>query len=405
MSGRGVRVQLWSYNYAPEPSGIGPVSTTLAERLRDRGHEVQVVAAHPHYPEPRWGQRIRPYRELRSGIPLLRLPLWIGRDTPRARLRQELSFTGSLVAALPFLGRPDVVLAASPSFPALLPAVWFSRLRRIPLVVWLHDVLPDGAVSTGQVDEGPVLIASRWLERTAYRNAARIVVLSQRFIDNLRAKSVPDEKLRLIYDPATISPAESREPTAHLDGEFRVLCMGNIGHTQGLPQLVRAFDRSELARQRRARLVLTGTGVALEETRAQISSSQIELRGVVSAEELDRELHRAAVGLVTQQYDGTEFNLPSKIMNYMMYALPIVAAVNPSSEVAALVEESGAGWVVDSSQPDQFPATLARVLADPAELERRGQDARRFGATNFGQDTFAERFEEVLLEAIGRAGA
>lgn len=48
-------IQLWSYNYAPEPTGVGPVSTTSARAMRDRGHEVHVVAAHPHYPSPEWG--------------------------------------------------------------------------------------------------------------------------------------------------------------------------------------------------------------------------------------------------------------------------------------------------------------------------------------------------------------
>ena len=49
-----LRVQLWSYNYDPEPTGIGPLSRVLAQALSQRGHRVEVVAAHPHYPEPRW---------------------------------------------------------------------------------------------------------------------------------------------------------------------------------------------------------------------------------------------------------------------------------------------------------------------------------------------------------------
>lgn len=48
-----MRVQLWSYNFDPEPTGIGIVATTLARGLSKRGHDVEVVAAHPHYPEPR----------------------------------------------------------------------------------------------------------------------------------------------------------------------------------------------------------------------------------------------------------------------------------------------------------------------------------------------------------------
>jgi len=71
-----MRIQLWSYNYEPEPQGIAPLSAILARALRDRGHDVQVISAHPHYPEPAWGVRWRPYRERRDDIEVLRL--WRG---------------------------------------------------------------------------------------------------------------------------------------------------------------------------------------------------------------------------------------------------------------------------------------------------------------------------------------
>jgi colanic acid biosynthesis glycosyl transferase WcaI len=399
---RPLRVQLWSYNYAPEPAGIAPVSTTLAEGLRDRGHEVKVVAAHPHYPEPSWGTRWRPYRELRNGVPVIRLPLWIGRETTAARMRQELSFTTALSASLPFLGRPEVLLAASPSFPALLPAVGFARARRVPLVPWLHDVLPEGAIVTGHVKDGPVLRASRWLERSTYRTASRVVVLSAPFLDNLREKGVPEEKLRLIYDPATRRPAKPPElPSVDpAGGEVRAICMGNIGHTQGLPPIVRAFDRSDDVRKAGVRLIITGTGVAAEETRANITSDSVRMLGVVSDDELERELRSATLGVVTQQYEGTEFNLPSKLMNYMAYALPIVVAVNPASEAARLVRESGSGWVSDSSDPEAFPRTVLAALSDREELRRRARAGLGFARIHFTQEGFAERFEALLREAI-----
>ena len=73
-SNRRLTIQLWSYNFDPEPTGIGIVSTAWARGQRDLGHQVEVVAAHPHYPEPRWGTRLMPYREIRDGIDVLRLP-------------------------------------------------------------------------------------------------------------------------------------------------------------------------------------------------------------------------------------------------------------------------------------------------------------------------------------------
>jgi colanic acid biosynthesis glycosyl transferase WcaI len=387
-----MKIQLWSYNFDPEPTGIGIVSTVWARGLRDRGHQVEVVAAHPHYPEPRWGTRVLPYREVREGIDVLRLPLWIGRASAAERYRQELTFLAAQSAATPFLSRPDVLVSVSPSFPALLPAVANIRARRIPWVLWLHDLLPDGATATGLVDEGGLVIKlSRRLERAAYRAADRIVVLSRAFTDNLRAKDVPEGKIELIYDPATRVPTAAASPGE--GGPLRILSMGNIGHSQGLTSLVRAFEaHPELD----ARLVITGVGVAADEARAEIRTDRVAMLGVVDDERLEEELRGADIAFVSQRYEGSEFNIPSKLMNFMMYGLPVLAAVNPGGEVARIVRDSAAGWVVDSSDPEAFPLELGRLAKAAEEVRERAASSRLYAERHFAQEAFAERFERVL---------
>lgn len=46
-----MRILIYSYNYHPEPIGIAPLMTELAEGLVKRGHEVRVVTAMPNYPQ------------------------------------------------------------------------------------------------------------------------------------------------------------------------------------------------------------------------------------------------------------------------------------------------------------------------------------------------------------------
>lgn len=395
-----MKIQLWSYNYDPEPTGIGPVSRAWAEGLRDRGHQVEVVAAHPHYPEPVWGTRRLPYRETRNGISVLRLPLWIGRETAAQRYRQEISFTCAQFAALPVLPRPDVLVSASPSFPALLPAIANARVRRIPWVLWLHDILPDGAASSGIVGEDSVVIrASRRLESAAYRQANRIVVLSQAFTDNLIEKGVPEDKIQLIYDPATRVPRNvpSRESSGT---QPRLLSMGNIGYSQGLTPLVAAFERSDALTDTHVKFIITGNGMAADDARSEIRSSRVEMLGVVDDDQLEKELHSASIAFVSQQHQGAEFNIPSKIMNFMAYGLPVLAAVNPGGEVARIVQQAGAGWVVDSSDPDAFPTKLAEILQDPAEITARGHAAYQYAQHHFTQAGFAERFDGSLREIV-----
>lgn len=399
---RPLRIQLWSIYYDPVPTGIGPVSTIWAQAMRDRGHDVEVVSAHPHYPAPDWGTSRLPYREERDGISVLRLPLAVGRGTAARRVVQELSFAASQTIALPALGTPDVVVAVSPSFPALAPAVANAALRRRPWVLWLQDILPEGAVSTELVKPGRVLAAAKRLEHAAYRSADRIVVISESFANNLRAKGVPAAKIARIYNPSTRQPTTPVDPSPALtDAAPRVLSMGNIGLSQGLPEYVRRFQESAELERLGARLVVAGHGVAADEVRAAIRSDRVEMLGLVSDRWLEDELRRATLGVVSQRPELMEFNLPSKLMNFMAYGIPVVAAVEPNSEVARILESSGAGWVTDSARPERFAERIAEALDDRAGRKSRGEAAAAYARRNFSPHGIAERFEELLAEVVG----
>lgn len=392
----GLRIQLWSYNYAPEPTGIGPVSAVWAREMRALGHRVEVVAAHPHYPEPRWGSRRMPYRQRLDGIPVLRLPIWAARGSTSKRIRQELVYAATQAAAIPFLSTPDVVVVVSPSFPALLPAMVNASLRKVPWVLWLQDILPDGASSTGMVKSGPTLASARRLETAAYRSASRVVVISETFEENLLSKGVPMWKLRRIYNPATRVPGPL---TDKADAPY-IVTTGNIGASQGLAPLVREFQESDELRARGARWIITGTGVGVEELRALVDPRRVTLTGVLSDREFDAVLAGATLGVVTQRPDIAEFNLPSKLMNFMAWGLPTVAAVRPDSEVARLVSRSRGGWVADSASPESVVETISRVLTESDELEARGARARKFARAFFTPAATAEWFSDLISEIL-----
>jgi colanic acid biosynthesis glycosyl transferase WcaI len=398
-----MRIQLWSYNYDPEPTGIAPLSKVWAGAMRDRGHDVDVVAAHPHYPAPVWGMQLLPYREVRDGIPVLRLPIWPGRGSTAARLRQELTFTSALTCAAPVLGKPDVIVAVSPSFPALAPAMAAARMRRIPWVMWLQDILPDGASATGLLKEGPLLSASRRFERAAYRSARRVVVISESFAENLHGKGVPDEHVARIFNPAS-QPIQAEAVGARPIDQQLVMTMGNIGHTQNLVHVTKAFESSVELAALGARFVLAGDGVAGEDVRAAITTDRVEVTGVIELPLLEWYLQQAAVAIVSQQYEGIDFNVPSKLMNFMGFGLPTLAAVRPESEVARIVNESGGGWVTSGGDPAEFSRQLASALTDAGERARRGEQALEFARANFAPESVAAQFETVLQEAVTTKG-
>ena len=127
-----------------------------------------------------------------------------------------------------------------------------------------------------------------------------------------------------------------------------------------------------------------------------VRSISVELRGVVDDAELEHELQSARIAFVSQQYEGAEFNIPSKLMNFMAYGLPVLAAVNPDGEVARIVEESQSGWVVNSADPDAFPRKLREIANAPGEIAERAANALAYAQLHFTKEGFAAQFEAEL---------
>jgi colanic acid biosynthesis glycosyl transferase WcaI len=240
---------------------------------------------------------------------------------------------------------------------------------------------------------------SRRLELAAYCSASKVVVISQAFRDNLIQKGVAPGKIAQIRNPATRWPEPVKPDSASQRG-FRVLAMGNIGHSQGLAGVVRAFEESNDLGGLDVSLGILGTGVAEAEVKAEVRTDRVEMRGLVSDSELARELRGATVGLVTQRYDGTEFNTPSKLMNFLAFGLPVLAVIHPESEVARIVRESGAGWVVDSRDPAAFPLLLADLARGEVDLEPYRLAAREYAERAFAPGAVAGAFERELRSVV-----
>lgn len=397
-----VQIQLWSYNYAPEAIGIAPVSTTWANTMAQRGHAVDVVAAHPHYPTAGWGTRLRPYRETRGDIPVLRLPLWIGHGTGVARMRQEATYAAMHAAATFTLARPEVLVSVSPSFPLLAPTIAYVRTRRLPWVLWIQDLLPDAAINTGLIPPGKVADMARRLEAAAYRHATRIVLISENHRSALITRGVPDDKLNVITNPTTLGSSPRKLTTEHFERP-RILSLGNIGLSQGLVELTSAFESSAEMERRGVTLHFAGDGALADDVRAAIRSDRTRVLGIIPGT-IGDELQSATVGLVGQHPSAGEFNMPSRLMTLMAHGIPVIAVVSPDSEVARVVKAAGAGWVIDAQSPENFPTAVAEILDGREDVRVRGEAAALYAQRHFTPAATAGMFERVLSEAVEARG-
>jgi colanic acid biosynthesis glycosyl transferase WcaI len=273
------------------------------------------------------------------------------------------------------------------------------RIRRTPWILWVQDIVTDGAATTGLLEEGPLLKAARSFERMTYSSASRVVVISDAFRQNLRTKGVPDEKINRIFNPSSRQVLKPIDLDA-MPTRPQILAMGNIGHSQGLDRIVEAFQESSELETLDTQLLIVGHGVAANDVRDRIESDRVQMPGVLYGEQFESVLKSASIGLVSQRANVQEFNLPSKLMTYMACGIPVLASVNPDSETARIVRDSNAGWVTDSQNPSEFAAVAAAKLGDSAALKAASRAGFTYANDNFQPKAIAEKFEAVLEEVL-----
>ncbi|MBI5088120.1 MAG: glycosyltransferase [Actinobacteria bacterium] len=71
-------------------------------------------------------------------------------------------------------------------------------------------------------------------------------------------------------------------------------------------------------------------------------------------------------------------SVPSKTYSILAAGRPLLAAIDPGTEVPRLVAASGAGTVVPPDDADAFVRALTDMLADPSRLAAQGASGRRF---------------------------
>lgn len=403
-----MRILIYSYNYHPEPIGIAPLMTELAEGLVERGHQVRVLTGMPNYPEriiyPEYQGKLF-LTEEKTGVKIQRSYVWV---RPHVKLFGRVLLDGSfVVTSLPqaLLGwRPDVILLTVPPLPVSVPATLLSWLYRCPVVLNVQDILPEAAVHVGLLKNKLLIRVFEVLEKFAYRTATKISVIADGFVDNLQGKGVPKEKIERIHNWVDVNfikplPKENNAfRSAHnLNGKFVVLYSGNIALTQGLETVIQAAarlnDTPEIA------FVIVGEKQALaklEEYCQLHGAKNVMLLPFVKRNKLPEMLAAADVGLVMQKHNVISFNMPSKIQVLLASGRAIIASVPSTGTAAKAVLSSRGGVVVPPEDPEALAAAVLELYQNPEKAEFHGQEGRKYAVEHYAFEKVLNQYENLF---------
>jgi glycosyltransferase involved in cell wall biosynthesis len=296
--------------------------------------------------------------------------------------------------------------------PPLLPflAVLVCKLKGAKSLLLIHDVYPEILIHAGIT--GPNSLISRvgyWATRTLYRSADRLIVLG-RDMGKLASLKLgrSNGKVNIIpnwADLDLITPRRREDnrllKELNLADQFVIQYSGNMGRTHGLADLFQAAKT--LKESRDIHFLFIGSGAKKRWLEKMISDEQLQNSTILPPrpkEELPDSLNACDVALIAFSSGMSGVSVPSRMYNIMAAGKPIIAVADADSELALVIAEEDAGWVVPPGLPDNIVDAMLYACSHPGECRIKGLNGRRAVEKKYSFGQALTAYEQLIEEFL-----
>ena len=325
-------------------------------------------------------------------------------------------------------------LASTPPYQGLLGAT-VKKFRKIPFVYNLQDIFPDSLVGTGLAKkDGLLWKIGRVIENITYRNADKIIVISQDFKRNIMAKGVPEEKIEVIYNwvdqNAVVEIPREQNKLFDMYGldrsKFYITYNGNIGLTQNMEMLAEVAREFEQEGRNDIHFVLTGNGAYWETLVAKLRDMREERRvkapdgteaitfGNITLlpfqpyEDIAHVFSLGDASLVISKPGVGENSVPSKTWSIMSASRPVLANFD-ENELKEIVDGTSAssttgkpcGIFTKAGDKTAFKEAILKLHGDRELCKEMGRNGRQFVMDNLTKEVGTQKYVDVIKAVVG----
>ena len=406
-----MRLLVISPHFEPDTAPTGIIVTSLVEQWLEQGHQIEVVTSLPWYEkhevENQWKGRLF-RKEEKESLTVTRLhPFPQDKNKLLRRLVGFLAFSFlALIASVSKKGPFDAVIVISP--PLTLGTVGKAAAvrHRCKLLLNLQDIFPDIAITLGKIKSRSSIKVLEKYEKLTYSGTDSITVLSKDLEKNV------NKKIESIKNPPqiTVIPnfliSSSIKPQDrlteyrkehHLGEKFVVMYAGNLGNSQSFELITDAAkkheDRDDIV------YVINGGGVMSSSLKQQANNLRnLVVIGYQPIERLPEVLATADLHLVPLRTGLGGMSVPSKIYSVFAAGRPVIASVDPGTEIERIVVESEGGIVVPPDDFESFISAVEKLIEDSEMLEEMGHKARFWLENCHSPKTIADSYLDLIRQ-------
>ncbi|MFH0880146.1 MAG: glycosyltransferase family 4 protein, partial [Lentisphaerota bacterium] len=377
----------------PSSQGSQVLIRELSEALVRRGHRLHLVTYHFGEDLPCSGLAIHRipqlfrYSKFRSG-PEIRKPLL---DLLLMRKLDQV------------VRQEKIHIIHAHNYEAPVVALPVARLRKVPLVYHSHNTMSDEFYTYFRLKIPQVLArgAAHLMDRIIPRQADFIIAINPRVANFLIEMGISAAKIKYVppgidYGEPSSSPDPRIRSNLGLGNGPLILYVGNLDGYQrpdllldALPQVFSEYPAARL-------VVLTSSDCTF--LRRLIQQRHMADRiTIIESPSLDLVKQVMALGALAVNSRISWSGFPIKLLNYMAAGLPVVAF----QSAAAPVIDGVTGYLAPAGDVGAFGRAIIKLLGDPAQGRRLGQEARRIVNQHYCWDRITEDIEKIYFRLLG----
>lgn len=273
----------------------------------------------------------------------------------------------------------------------------------------LKDIFPQNAVDIGIIKENSILHKFFLKkEEKLYRISDYIGCMSEKNKQYLLEKNNYIDVNKVEVCPNSIKPSKVnslsfeerirlREKLGIPSDAVTFIYGGNLGKPQGIEFLIDIIkynkDRNDIY------FLIIGTGTEynkLEEFIKRENPKNTKLYSFLPKQEYDNYLKLADVGLILLDSRFTIPNFPSRLLGYMDYSLPIIAATDVNTDIGRVIVNGEFGYWCESGKLNDFNNIVESLLKDKELIKAMGINSRKYLEENYT----AKKSAEIIIDTI-----
>lgn len=309
-----------------------------------------------------------------------------------------------------FLKDIDVIfIGSTPPIQGFMGAL-VKKFTKVPLVYNLQDVFPDSLVGAGLAKKESFLWKiGRIIEDYTYRNADKIIVISDDFKQNILKKGVPEKKIEVIYnwvDEDEIIPIDKASNPLYDEfkisrDNFNIVYAGNLGNAQNVDILIDAA--LHFKNNPKINFVIFGSGSLRQNYLNRINNLDLENIKIFPLQKQDLISYVYSLGdvsLVSCKKGLGGSAMPSKTWSILSTGTPLLVSFDENTELQHIVERHNLGLFSDAQDFEGFIKSIEYFYNNPKEHAQMGMNARRYITEKMSKNISTSKYIKVINSVI-----